>query len=594
MANLPDYTIDSFGGGLVTDKGDYSLDKNEFVNTLNLDFENPGKAKRRRGIHQWCQAASEVIDDSYSWYQWPSGGGIPAHHQIAVTRDQTANILRVHCNYLTAAAAVGATTLTVGDNTAFAASGTVEIEGDLVAYTGKSGATGFTGVTGILFAHPAFALVNQFETIATNATLDTRSGVYFAQLNNLLFINGRGGSSGTYDGATYTVVADADRAYGIFATSFRGRIWVAGDGSGVNNGNPSRIAWSDYADATSWDSNNFINVYDNRGEQITGLREGDNALLIFKGTSIWSYDEVNLRQQLWEVGAYCDKVIKKIGNLFYTFCPTGVWETNGFSARKISDPIFDYIKSFVPRYETTNGRVVVNTFAGTYRNKYYLYIGSVTEPETISDVVLVFDTVKRNWTVHSAYTNFVHFASLKSFGDGEHDDAAGRFRPQDIESLFASDSSNNYFKLFDNRYLDNQATRAYRGGDIAENLRANSTGTPTSTILEFGWIDFGSKDWKKIESVMVNIERGNFQISYRLDQGDKKTDWVSLGNFQSGISTKKLRIDNLIGYNLNEGYRIKLKATSNSLEIIDTLNAIIIRGIETMDKIQYAEYDGQR
>lgn len=599
MAKLQDYKIQNFDGGLVVNKGDYELNKNEFVNTLNLDLEEKGKVKRRRGIQEYCQTSTQVLGASYSWYQ-QTAGSPPTHYHFAVGRSvggAGADLYRVNSTYLTVAAAVGDTTLTVGNNGGLAASGTLEINGDLIAYTGKSGGTGLTGVSGILVAHPAFSLVNQFGT-AISAAVDSRPTVYFASLNNLLIINGFAGTKGTFDGVTFTTIADDDQPAGIFATNWRDRIWVAGDsstnGADTRNGDPRRVSFSDEGDATSWDLNNFFDVEDERGESITGLQNGIDKLLIFKTNSIWSYDELNLIRSIDGIGAYSHKVVQKIGNLFYTFCPTGVYVTNGSTVKKISDPIEKYIRSFAPQHDTTRGRVVINTFAGKYDDKYYLYIGDITDPETLSDVVLIYDTIRQNWTVHDSYTNLNDFASLTSIGNGDANDATGSFRPQDLETLFASDDSNQYFRLFDNRFLDNQATRTYRGGDILGNMKANSVGNPISTVLETGWIDFGSDEWKKIGSIMMVVERGNLQLSYQMDHGRTKTDWISLGYFQAGIHTKKLRIDSVKGYNFNEGYRIKIRVTSNSLEVNDILNSIIVRDIETTDKVIYAEYDGQR
>ncbi len=595
MAKINDYIINDFSGGLVTNKSDFEMDKNEFVNTLNCDLEERGKLKRRRGMQQVGQALDQVIDDSYSWYQVTLGSA-PTHYHFVFGRSSGgagADFSRLFSTYLTVAAAVADTTLTVADNANLAASGSVTINGDVIAYTGKSGGTGLTGVTGILAAHPAFSLVNQFTEVVATAGVDTRSGVYFAILNNLLFVDGLV-SSFTFDGATATIIGDADEPSGLFAVSFRDRIYVGGggasDAAGTRNGDPRRISFSDAGDSTSWDINNFFDVEDERGESITGLRETSDNLIIFKTNSIWLYNESTLIQGSWLVGAYSNTVIQKSGNSFITCCPNGVFETNGVSSRKISDPMEHSVKQFTASHHITRGRVVVNTFSGQFKDKYYLYIGNITEPETLNDVVLVWDTVRRNWTIHDSYTSIIGFSSLKSFGDGTAALSTGQFRPHDVESFFASDTSNRYFRLFENRFLDASATRTYRGGDIIGSMKTNSLGSAVSTVLETAWTTLGTLSWKKIARIRATIEQGNFQISYRLDQGTKQTDWVSLGNFQQGTTTKKLRIDSQKGYNLNEGYRIKIKVTSNSLEVIDILNLIAIEDIETVDKIIYAEY----
>lgn len=60
--------------------------------------------------------------------------------------------------WLTSAATAGATTLNVSDTTDFAASGTVRIRGDNVAYTGKTLGT-FTGVSGLTVNAPQDATI---------------------------------------------------------------------------------------------------------------------------------------------------------------------------------------------------------------------------------------------------------------------------------------------------------------------------------------------------------------------------------------------------------------------------------------------------
>ena len=87
------------------------------------------------------------------------------------------------------------------------------------------------------------------------------------------------------------------------------------------------------------------------------------------------------------------------------------------------------------------------------------------------------------------------------------------------------------------------------------------------------------------------IEQGDYHISYRLDQGKRNTDWISLGNFQTGITTKKLHTGVEMGFNKNEGYRIALKITSNVADTTNILNSITVKDIEVLDKKEYAEYE---
>src|SRR3990167_7116630 len=108
---LPDFSILDFNGGLVTDKGNFQLNKNEFVNTLNLDFEEQGRAKRRKGIKQFGDtiSGSPTIDDSFFWV---SSAASPASRHFVVTRAANGDFHRVQGTYNTVAIAVNATTIT--------------------------------------------------------------------------------------------------------------------------------------------------------------------------------------------------------------------------------------------------------------------------------------------------------------------------------------------------------------------------------------------------------------------------------------------------------------------------------------------------
>src|SRR3990167_1349166 len=547
MPKIQDYIITDFSGGLVKNKSDLEMNRNEFINTLNCDLEDRGRLKRRFGISQYGDTLTGIIDNSYSFTRQELGNIAQVYH-IVVNRNLNATVNIFQETYLTTAITTASTTLALADSNNFASpSGTVEIEGDLIAYTGQSG-DNLTGASGILRSHPANAPVHQFIASSATTDLDTTSGCYFTVLNNVLIINALRGSF-TFDGSSVTAISDADEATGLFATNYRDRVYVAGSGlanaSGLRNGDPRRVSFTDAGDATSWDINNFFDVEDDMGESITGLSANDDFLYIFKTNSIFTYSEVELKQQLWGVGAYNDRVIQLIDKVMYTFCPQGVYATNGFSAEKISDSIEPYLRGFKPAYDTTNGRVVNNCFAGKLRNKYYLYIGTITYPESLSDAVLIYDTIKKNWTIHSGYTNLRHFASLNRFARGRlADSVANNQTTQEIESLFAGDTGGRYYRLFEDRFLDNAATRTLRGGDILQNMRQNSNGTAIQTILEMPFNFLGSQKWKTIGAVSLIVEQGYFQLSYRLDQGNKKTDWISLGNFSAGTITKKLRINN--------------------------------------------------
>lgn len=73
----------------------------------------------------------------------------------------------VQDSYLSADATVGGTTLTLSNTTNFLSSGQVWIDGNIIAYTGKT-STQLTGVTGITFAHASGRRVSQLFSLPTD------------------------------------------------------------------------------------------------------------------------------------------------------------------------------------------------------------------------------------------------------------------------------------------------------------------------------------------------------------------------------------------------------------------------------------------
>jgi len=453
MAKLKDFPILDLTGGLTTDRADNLMENNQLKDSLNLDLDEAGRLKRRRGIQQYGDTASGIIDESFV-FTFQTSGSHPLTWHLFVDRATNAKLYRLYGNYTTLDLTTASTVVTIGNMYIDFAnpSGTIEINGDLIPYTGVTGNT-FTGCSAILKSHPAFSGV--YQVVSKGSTgIDTRSGAYFSILNNLLVIDGV--SMATYNGTNISEITDTDAPSGLFITNYRDRLYVAGSGATDaakrRNGIPIRISYSAAGDPTDWGdyTTDYFDVEDDRGESITGLKEMNDVLLIFKQNSIFSYDEVQLKQRFWNVGAYSHKVIQKIGELLYTFCPSGVWVTNGTSAQNIGKPVEKYLKNFRPDFETTRGRVVINTFSGQINGKYFLYLHDSTEPKTRSDVVLIYDTIKGKWTIHDTYTNFAHFGSFSTFlsGDPSCVTITGQSAAQHGESLFAGDTGGKYYRLF--------------------------------------------------------------------------------------------------------------------------------------------------
>jgi len=578
MATLEDKQILDLTGGLTLDKSDIQLEDNQLKDSLNCDLDETGRLKRRRGIQQYGDTGSGVFDNSFLFWLQAAGAAPTAYHIIA-TNAATSNIYRMVGTYNEIAVAVGDVVITVDTTGLFAGApgGTININGDLITYTATTGTT-FTGCLGITRAHPAYSFVTQLRDEGAEA-INGQCGVYFSVLNNELYIQGRLGGV-IFDGVNFTAVADADEAAGLFATNYRERIYCAGSGGagGSINSTPTRVAFTEPGDATDWGDNtvNFFDVEDDRGESITGLKELNDTLLIFKENSLFTYDEIQLKQRLWDVGAYNHRVVQRLGEIVYTFCPTGVWVTNGFEAQKISGPVDKILQSFQPVFDTTLYRVVTNCFAGTFEGKYYLYLSDLEEPHSRDDIVLVYDTIKGNWTVHNHYKNFRHFASLKAFVQG------GPIVGQQKACLFAGDSAGKYFRLFDNRFADRETPRLLRGGDIIpDTFSETQEAVQTTAETKFYLMGDDITQQARVRKIGALVEQGTFQISYRIDRGTHITDWISLGDFKATITESKLK------ENYNTGYRIAFKITSNDANVIGILNGIILKEREILETTRH-------
>lgn len=594
---LNDFRVTNFSGGLVTNKSDYEMQRNEFKKTHNLDFDEFGEAKRRLGIQQWGDQKSGIIDASFVFSPTTLGNAVVTYHLVA-DRANNLTLYQVVTSYLTSALASDDTIMVVQNNSDFSASGSVTINGDQIAYTAKSGTTQLTTVSGQLKSYPAFSAVTQITSFTTT-TLDGRDGVYFTTLrdgsgNNVLFVNGRAGS-GTWIASGVTNISDADEPAGLFATTYRDRVYVAGsgvaDGSGNRNGSPRRVSFSDAGDCTSWDINNFFDVEDRRSEDVTGLIEHNDRLLIFKTSSVFTYNEVQLKQTLANVGAYNHRVIQRVGEDLLTFGSQGVFITNGSSAKYISEPVEKYVRAFKPIYSGPLNRVVLNCFAGVFKHKYYLYLGTIvdpdeayfanrTTPKTLNDVVLVYDTRLGNWTVHTEYTNMRHFSSFPSYNGSIMTASQARQRIHEWgEALFSGDNNGRYYRLFENDFVDNESTVYARGYDIIPNMMQNSLGTAVDTLLETPFYDLGNPSlWKQFGGVRFLVKDGMFTVSYRLDAGTEVTDWMPLGEIKQ--TNEFIQIPS----NANKGYRIAFRIASSEVNSRTILNGFIIEDIEALAK----------
>lgn len=567
MANIAQYPCLNFSGGVRRDKSSLEMDRTELLDARGVEIDERGRIKIRRGSFQVGQTLANTIENSFVWER-VVGGSTPV--ASIYQNDSAGNVYILLSSRLTTALTTASTTVVISGNaTNYAATGTIEINGDLIAYTGNNGSDTFTGVTGVVTSHPAGASVNQWIALTGESAFDTR-GVSYTVVGNILifgggnldYINNDNGTSVSNVGSEPTVlnlVTYRDRAYG------------SGNGSAGTNGDPRRVSFSNRGDGTTWTTaSDYFDVNDTTGSGVTALKVLNDRLLIFKTNSTFTYDEVELKQRLTGVGAWNHKTPVEIDGIMYTFCPRGIFQTNGSSAKDIGEPVRQYWENFQPQVDATAERVVTNTFSARFKHYYLVYIGNVTDPNTTNDVVLCYNTKNNSWSVWPGYTNIRHFLGVDKYRFG---DRPLQFRP----ALFMGNTAGQYFRCFETRYVDRQSTPVNQGVDVFTDLVSNtalSGGTPVSAMIETPLYDMGQPSlFKKPKRLRVYAERGVWSFEYRVEDEKEITQYKPLGVVTKTNQSFDLPKD-------CAGYRVGLRVSAVNTSSQSILNGFIFEDIE--------------
>lgn len=550
MARIASYKVTDFSGGVRRDKSPFELQKNELLDARNVEVNERGRLITRRGSQQVGQTLSGTMENSFVFTATP-GGSTPSVFHMVNNNASTGVISQLVTGARLSVAVTTATTTIDVDSGAgtgsFSSSGTIEIEGDLIAYTGKT-ATTFTGVTGVTSTHAVGAPVNQWSTLTQSGTaVDAQMGVSYAVLNNICFIGGRNGNIKQLNSSGTVSDVSSEPAV-LFLTNFRDRLYGVGDGSAGTNGATNRISYSARGDGTSWTTgSDYFDVFDQRGEYVNALRVFADRMGIFKLNSIFTYDEIELKQRIVDVGAYNNKVIQEINGRLYTFSPNGIFETNLYSAKQIGEPVREYWENFRPSYDATGlRRVITNTWSASFFEHYILYIHDISDPTSTNDIVLDFNTKTRAWTVHTG--GFTDFTSLSNFYGYRFGDYITQ-RP----ALFGTAASGKAFRLYDNKWSDRDSNN--RGTDIYQDLISN-TGSPISAVIETPFYDLTHPDlFKTFKDLRVLTEGGIWAVEYRVENELGITGYQPLGTV--------VKQNQAIPFPKEaQGYRIGLKFSS--------------------------------
>lgn len=580
---IDDFGTFDFSGGLVTNKSDYQLKENEFPRLINFDIDDKGRLVRRKGYAATSVSLSNII---YGVSFIDSTGSEPVF--VIFDKGSSSNMYKLRSTTLTLPLSTTSSTASVVDTTNFdAATNFFTIDGDRITYTNIDDGTTFTVNTSTIDEkHENGAVLTQWEDVVATG-IDSRAGIYAASLNGRVYITGRNASANITDGASAPLVggssgSDSDAPAGLFATTYKNRVYVAGsghaDGPGTRNGSPLRVSFSDLGDTATWGDYN-VNWFDVEGTQrqsITGLKTYADNLMIFKLDSTYKYNLNTLKKVPGDFGAYNHFCVQEIDQLLYTFGPSGVYVSDGSSAKRISQPVENFLDNFTPKYDLQYERVIENCFTAKFDKKLYIFLQDVYLPdnnrrtETFDNMALVYDPENQSWQtyVYPDSSTFDAVFTLDGFHWGEIFQAK--------EGVFASDGDFIY-RFFESDAAGGSAGTTPRGSDFYSDRILNDTSVQISSEIETKWYELGLPNkWKNFGIFRMLIERGVFSVSYKLDKGDKTTDWISLGEYR-GTNTYKYLKD-------NEGYRIKFKITTTGKEVSPILNGFIIEDITLKHK----------
>lgn len=225
-----------------------------------------------------------------------------------------------------------------------------------------------------------------------NATAQWSFANYKGSFSGINLIGANGvDAPQTYDGTTVSNLANAP-AGANFVETFMERVWMAknSDIYGCASGNATN--WSTFAGNDSDPYNKTVESPD--GENIIGLKAGNNHLTIFKPNSIhelFGYVPSDFRTLpvTYKVGAVSNQAITVCEGVMYFVHQTGLYKYSGGTLpdREWSRPIQDYMNRINPAQ-------ISKCCAGTNGKIVYIAIplDTATDPDTIIEYNTEFGT----------------------------------------------------------------------------------------------------------------------------------------------------------------------------------------------------------
>lgn len=214
----------------------------------------------------------------------------------------------------------------------------------------------------------------------------------FTSLVDYTFV-ATGGAIKSSNGSTFGTTNATSLPTGDFIENYRSRLWIAESSN-------DKLYYSDVVntDGTISGGSSFIQISPQDGDNITGLKRYQRALLVFKKNHIYRVFSINSTDPDPFVlkGTYSNESIVEAKDGLYFHSPDGFFKYNDSPApEEISRPIIDIIQA-IPRTYYPN---ICGWTVGDY---IYWSIGDITlGGVSLSNIVVRRTISTQVWTVYS-------------------------------------------------------------------------------------------------------------------------------------------------------------------------------------------------
>jgi hypothetical protein len=401
----------SFAGGLNTTGGPLSLQNNESSDLRNIDYNKFGSIFQRNGYSTLNSAVISLSTGSITAFADAGDSDTTvtsATHNLS-NGDKVSITGTTSYNGIFEINSVGANDFVI--ETAFVAD---DATGTWNETDSVSGTHWFEYDSSGTLTRKAIAVCGNkllkmdeldgtWDDITASLTITPDALCTFTNWNNKVFITNGSDPPFYWDGSTATVVAvPTGLTDSKFNTQFNNHLFYANViVSGTTHG--SRIYWSNIADETTFTATDFINISNDDGQEITGIKVLSDRLVIYKTRSIYNLfftgdSDVPFvlpggGKSNSSVGCIAPHSIQEVNNGHVFLSYDGFYFYDGNNSFKISDKI-----------NTTIGGLNATKFTSAVslvqkdKNRYWCAV--TNSGSSNNDLVLVWDYFNNAWSVY--------------------------------------------------------------------------------------------------------------------------------------------------------------------------------------------------